>query len=161
MERTSKFLLAQPSSNAGNSTPLSRLIARRALSGSSYSAKPKPWGLLAGVMRRLNEVTLPHAYEYTNAEKRDQAVIEGGNTERSSLMKESVTPPDIEPTKSLVCFCACGGTKCMACCCAARADIEGPWPNDGKGGRRPSPIRFGIGCIMNHNSWTKMSNLET
>lgn len=60
---TSNFLFTHPSSNAGNSTPLSNAIARNAPSGSWNSAKPKPWGLFAGVMRRLKEFTKPHAYE--------------------------------------------------------------------------------------------------
>lgn len=51
----------------------------------------------------------------------------GERTSSNWLRNASVIPPDIEPTKSVVCFCACGGTKCICCCCA-RADIEGPWP---------------------------------
>jgi hypothetical protein len=58
---TNSFLLAQPSSSAGNSTPFNSARARNAPSGSTNSAKPKPWGLLAGVMRRLNEFICPHA----------------------------------------------------------------------------------------------------
>ena len=37
--------------------------ARSAPSGSSNSANPKPWGLLAGVIRRLNDLMGPHALE--------------------------------------------------------------------------------------------------
>ena len=62
MGRTSSFLLAAPSSSAGNSTPWSNDRHRSAASGSSNSAKPNPWGLFAGVMSRLNDLTGPHAY---------------------------------------------------------------------------------------------------
>jgi len=60
--RTSNFLLAQPSSSAGSSTPFKRVRHRNAESGSSNSAKPKPWGLFAGVMRRLKDLTGPHPF---------------------------------------------------------------------------------------------------
>ena len=63
-----------------------------------------------------------------------------------SLRKESVMPPDIEPTKSVVSLDGVG-ENCVFCCCA-RADIEGPWPYEGRGGRSPSPNRFGIPCIL-------------
>jgi hypothetical protein len=58
---TNNFLFAHPSSNAGNSTPFSSFIALSALSGSSYSAKPNPWGLFAGVMSRLKDLIGPQA----------------------------------------------------------------------------------------------------
>jgi hypothetical protein len=60
-ERTSNFLFAQPSSNAGSSTPFKRESARNAPSGSTNSAKPKPCGFAAGVMSRLKEFIGPHA----------------------------------------------------------------------------------------------------
>ena len=58
---TSNFLLTQPSSNAGSSTLFNSAIARNAPSGSSNSANPNPWGLFAGVIKRLNDFTGPHA----------------------------------------------------------------------------------------------------
>ena len=60
-QRTSSFLFAQPSSKAGNSIPFSKLKARRAPAGSSYSAKPNPWGLFAGVISRLKDLMGPQA----------------------------------------------------------------------------------------------------
>ena len=62
MKRTSSFLFAQPSSSAGSSIPFIRAIARSAPAGSSNSAKPKPCGLFAGVIRRLNDFMGPHAF---------------------------------------------------------------------------------------------------
>ena len=62
IRRTSSFLLAQPSSRAGSSTPLRSASARNAPSGSWNSAKPKPCGLFAGVMRRLNDDIGPQAW---------------------------------------------------------------------------------------------------
>lgn len=118
-------------------------------SGSSNSAKPKPWGLLAGVMRRLKTLTGPHAWTYSvsRREKEDRETI----TAKSLFKKSSVMPPDIDPTKRAVCLWVGGAVAygCWSiCCCCARADIEGPWPYDGKGGRRPSPSRFGTGCMF-------------
>lgn len=70
MRRTSSFLLAHPSSNAGNSTPFNNSIARNALEGSSNWAKPNPCGLLAGVIRRLKDLIGPQAcYTQVNSEK--------------------------------------------------------------------------------------------
>ena len=53
--RTKSFLLTQPSSRAGSSTPLSNAIARNAPSASWNSANPNPCGLFAGVISRLKD----------------------------------------------------------------------------------------------------------
>lgn len=143
--RTSNFLFAQPSSSAGNSTLLSNSRARKAPSGSSNSAKPNPWGLFAGVIRRLKDLIGPQAYHKEVSKAGWRRKIQT-RTERSWFKKLSWIPPDIDPTNKVVNFWF-GGTKCICCCCA-RADIEGPCPYDGRGGRRPSPIRFGMGCIL-------------
>ena len=69
-------------------------------------------------------------------------------------------PPDIEPMNNVTVL-GCGGTNCPCsiCCCCARAEIEGPWPYDGIGGRRPSPNR--LGCILSLCSFTTLVTLSS
>ena len=117
-ELTSSFLFTHPSSNAGNSTPLSNVIARNAPSGSWNSANPNPWGLFAGVMRRLKEFTGPHAWTQRQQWYKPEA-RKVWLTESSWFKKASVIPPEIEPMKSEVDL-GCGGTNCGWCipyCC--------------------------------------------
>ena len=98
------------------------------------------------MMSRLKEVMGPQAWVPLRIYLRVGTNI--GRTLRSSLRKPSVIPPEMDPMNSVVAL-GCAGVKDGAwciCCCAASADIEGPWPYDCTGGLSPSPSRFG--CMM-------------
>jgi hypothetical protein len=72
---------------AGSSTPLRTAIARSAPSGSSNSANPKPCGLFAGVMRRLNALIGPHACA---ASVSTRATVYGGRAHGEEGVEEAV-----------------------------------------------------------------------
>jgi hypothetical protein len=96
--RTKSCLLAQPSSKAGSSIPFNRSMAAIIASGVSNSAKPKPWGLLAGVIMRLNVFSCPQACRKVTYGRHSPAME---LTASNSLRKASEIPPDIDPTKRL------------------------------------------------------------